>query len=233
MGRRAAHFLAAALLTAATPALAQDSVAPSDAPTILAQVQAQAPAPSGEGTDRFAGLPIAVLNQERLLSQSLYGQRIQREVEAAGTALAAENRRIESQLTEEELRLTEQRATMTAEAFRPLAEEFDTRVEGIRAAQEAKSRALQSQAEAAQSLFFEQVFPVLIGLMRERGAAVLMDNRAVLLSVEGADITDDAIALIDSEIGEGPAEPLIDLDGTLALPRPRPDGEEQGGDTAP
>lgn len=197
-----------------TGAAAQDAGPAATGPLLLAQAQGTAPGLEGQ--------PIVVLNQERLLSQSLYGQRIQREVEAAGAALSSENRRIEAQLTEEELRLTEQRATMSAEAFRPLAEEFNTRVEGIRAAQEAKSRALQQQAEAAQGQFFEQVFPVLIGLMRERGAAVLMDNRAVLLSVEGADITDDAIALIDAEIGEGPPEPLIDLDGTASQPRPRP-----------
>jgi Skp family chaperone for outer membrane proteins len=208
-----------ALSALGTEAFAQDVSPGTAAPLLLAQTQGTAP--------ELEGLPIVVLNQERLLSQSLYGQRIQREVEAAGAALSSENRRIEAQLTEEELRLTEQRATMSAEAFRPLAEEFDIRVEGIRAAQEAKSRALQQQAEAAQGQFFEQVFPVLIGLMRERGAAVLMDNRAVLLSVEGADITDAAIALIDAEIGEGPADPLIDLDGTATQPRPRP-GEESG-----
>lgn len=168
--------------------------------------------------------PIVVLNQERLLSQSLYGQRIQREVEAAGTALATENRAIEARLTEEELALTERRATMTPEAFRPVAEEFDTRVNAIRAAQEAKGRALQQQAEAAQQQFFEIAFPVLIELLRVRGAAVLMDNRAVLLSAEGVDITDAAIALIDARIGEGDPAPLIDLDGT-AQDRPLAPGE--------
>ncbi|MBF9060740.1 OmpH family outer membrane protein [Rhodobacterales bacterium HKCCSP123] len=211
--RGAAAAMLALSLTG-VPVAAQEATLPTDAPRL--ETQGEAP---GLG---LATLPIVVLNQERLLSQSLYGQRIQREVETAGAALSAENRRIEAQLTEEELRLTEQRATMSAEAFRPLAEEFDTRVEGIRAAQEAKSRALQSQAEAAQALFFEQVFPVLIVLMRERGAAVMMDNRAVLLSVEGADITDAAIALIDAEIGDGPDEPIIDLDGTASLPRQRP-----------
>lgn len=176
--------------------------------------------------------PIVVLNQERLLSQSLYGQRIQREVEAAGTALAAENRQIESRLTEEELALTERRAMMSPEAFRPIAEEFDTRVNGIRAAQEAKSRALQQQAEAAQQAFFEIAFPILIEVLRSRGASILMDNRSVLLSADGIDITEEAIALIDARIGEGDPAPLIDLDGTAQLPRPRPD-QGSSPDTAP
>ena len=187
----------------------------------LAQAQADATA-----------TPIVVLNQERLLSQSLYGQRIQREVEAAGAALSAENRQIEARLTEEELALTQRRSTMTPEAFRPIAEEFDARVNGIRSAQEAKSRALQQQAEAAQQAFFETAFPILIEVLRGRGAGILMDNRAVLLSADGIDITEEAIALIDARIGEGGAEPLIDLDGTLSVPdqSPAPDSSP---DTAP
>jgi Skp family chaperone for outer membrane proteins len=215
MRLRLARLAAGLMLVAVSAAAPAQEAGPADAPRILAQVQAQAGGAGG-------AMPIVVLDQERLLSQSRYGQRIQREVEEAGAALSAENRRIEAQLVEEELALTEQRATMSAEEFRPLAEEFDIRVEGIRAAQEAKSRALQSQAEAAQARFFEEVFPILIGLLRERGASVLMDNRAVLLSAEGADITEAAVALVDAELGEGPEGPLIDLEGTGARPAPRP-----------
>jgi hypothetical protein len=64
-----------------------------------------------------------------------------------------------------------------------------------------------------------------VEILRSRGASVLMDNRAVLLSVDGVDITEEAIALIDARIGEGGPEPLIDLDGTAQVPRPRPDPE--------
>lgn len=177
------------------------------------------------------GASVLVLNQERLLSQSLYGQRIQREVEAAGAALTAENRRIEARLTEEELALTERRALMTPEAFRPIAAEFDARVNGIRAAQEAKGRALQQQADAAQQAFFETAFPILVDILRTRGASVLMDNRAVLLSADGIDITEEAVALIDARLGEGGPEPLIDLDGTGQAPRPRPAPADTPADT--
>lgn len=197
--RGRARALLAAIVMAAVPvtALAQDAL-PSVASAIL------------------------VVNQERLLSQSRYGQRIQREVEAAGAALSAENRAIEARLTEEELALTERRAVMAPEVFRPIAEEFDTRVNAIRNAQEAKGRALQQQAEAAQAQFFEIAFPILVDILRDRGASILMDNRAVLLSADGVDITEDAIALIDARLGDGGPEPLIDLDGTAPQPQPRP-----------
>ncbi|PWK62693.1 OmpH family outer membrane protein [Roseicyclus mahoneyensis] len=189
----------------------------------LVVIVALAAGPAAHAQTDAAATPIVVLNQERLLSQSLYGQRIQREVEAAGAALSAENREIEARLTEEELALTQRRATMTPEAFRPIAEEFDTRVSGIRSAQEAKSRALQQQAEAAQQAFFEIAFPILIEVLRGRGASILMDNRAVLLSADGIDITEEAIALINARIGEGGSVPLIDLDGTARPPAPAPD----------
>lgn len=182
--------------------------------------QAGAQAPLGAAPEAAVPAPIVVLDQDRLLTGSLYGQRIQREVEAAGTVLAGENRRIEMQLTEEELRLTERRALMDADAFRPLAEEFNDRVEGIRRAQEAKGRALQAQAEAAQARFYELAFPILVDLLRQRGAGVMMDSRAVLLSVEGVDITDEAIARVDAEFGEGGEAPLISIDGSAAPSTP-------------
>lgn len=168
-------------------------------------VQAQPLAPSDAA--------ILVLNQDRLLTQTEFGQRIQAELEEASLALAAQNRRIEAQLTEEELELTERRPTMTPEDFRVLADEFDTRVVAIRGAQDAKGRDLQTQTEAAQQRFFEETFPVLLEIVQARGAAVLLDSRTVLLSAGSVDITEAAIIAIDDALGQGGDTPLISLSG--------------------
>ncbi|MBO6603587.1 MULTISPECIES: OmpH family outer membrane protein [Paracoccaceae] len=190
---------------------------PAGAPALAQQLSAPSvPTPAPEG--------ILVLNQDRLFSTSLYGARVQRELEAAGERLAAENRQIEAQLTEEELRLTEQRPQMDPVAFRILAEEFDTRVGEIRAAQEAKAQSLSDQADDARQRFFELSFPILLELVRERGAAVIMDNRAVLLSAESVDITADALARVNAEIGDGGDAVLLPLpDPSPPLPRPAPE----------
>jgi len=171
----------------------------------------QTPLPQAEAGRATPGA-ILVLNQDALLFRSAFGQRIQQELEAASQLLAAENRDIEAQLTAEELRLTEQRQTMPVEEFRPLAEDFNDRVEAIRATQDAKSRALTNQAEAAQGRFFELAFPILLDIVQRRGASVLMDSRSVLLSADGIDITDEAVARINAEIGAGGDAPLISLD---------------------
>jgi len=205
MGRigRAPWLWPVAILAA--PALAQDTVAPADAPSVSGQVHAQGPA-SGAPSARPGTSAILVLNQERLLARSLYGRRIQREIEAAASALTAENREIEARLTEEELRLTELRPTMDPAEFRVLADDFDRRVEGIRTAQEAKTRDLQTRSDAAQARFFDLATPILLEMVRERGAAVLLDSRGVLLSAETVDITEAALDRLDAEIGAGGAE---------------------------
>ena len=58
-------------------------------PMIAAAQGAQATPPNSAA--------IVIIDQERLLAGSRYGQRIQQEVEEAGAALVAENRRIEAQ----------------------------------------------------------------------------------------------------------------------------------------
>jgi Skp family chaperone for outer membrane proteins len=198
----AVRHLAAALLVWALSAL------PS-----AAQLQPPEPAPG-----------ILVVNQERLIAQSRYGRRIQAELEEVSAALAAENRSIEARLTAEELELTELRDTLPPEDFRARADAFDTRVEQIRAEQEAKARDLTEQADMAQAQFFERAGPILLGIVRERGAAVLMDSRAVLLSAERVDITEEAIAEIDATLGDGGPDPIIALDI---------DPPEDGGGPAP
>lgn len=165
---------------------------------------------------------VLVLNQERLIGQSAYGQRIQRELEAVSSELSAENRRIEARLTEEELDLTEMRDTMPPDEFRVLADAFDERVETIRSAQEAKARDITEQADAAQAQFFERAAPILLEIVRARGAAVLMDSRAVLLSAERVDITGEAIAAIDEALGDGGPDPIIDVDVDVDAPDVEP-----------
>ena len=163
---------------------------------------------------------ILTLDQERLYAESLYGLRLTEELEAAGQQLAAENREIEALLTAEELRLTNERATMTPEDFRVVADEFDARVEDIRAAQEAKARSLTLQADQGRQRFFDLAFPILIELLEDQNAGAILDNRAVILSPDSADITPQAIARINETLGAGGDAPLLDL-GVLAQPVPR------------
>lgn len=147
--------------------------------------------------------PILTIESDRLFSQSQFGQRIAREIEADTAILSAENRRIEAELTAEERDLTERRAEMAPEAFRTLADAFDAKVRDIRRTQDAKARDLTRRSEADRVAFLQVAAPVLEQLMRETGASVILERSSVFLSANAADVTDLAIGMIDAAIGDG------------------------------
>lgn len=147
--------------------------------------------------------PVLTIDSERLFRESAFGQRIAAETEARGNALSAENREIEAALEAEELELTEKRATMAPDAFRALADAFDEKVQQTRTEQASKTRALNERIDAAQEQFLTAAGPVLEQLMREAGAAVILDVRAVFASVSAIEITDAAIARLDETLGTG------------------------------
>lgn len=192
-------------------------------------------APAGPVFAQDTSVPrvaIVVLDREALYANSLFGQRIRREIEAASQALSMENRRIEAALVAEEQALTEQRATMEPDAFRVLANDFDVRVEEIRSAQEIKGRALSQQAEQASQTFFQIAGPVLADLAQRSGALVVLDRRTVLAAVDQVDITARAIAEVDRVVGDGPGLDAM-LEGRVQVPTQRPEGLSRPPDEAP
>lgn len=146
---------------------------------------------------------ILTIQPDRLYSESAFGQRISRELEAEGAVLTAENRRIEAELRAEELDLTQRRSGMDPDAFRTLADAFDKKVQETRRAQDQKLREINQMGEAARREFFVASLPVLQQIMRDSGAGAILDHASVFLSSEAADVTDLAITRIDAVLGDG------------------------------
>jgi Skp family chaperone for outer membrane proteins len=100
-----------------------------------------------------------------------------------------------------------------------LADAFDDKVQANRQEQDAKGRALATRTEDVRRDFLNAAKPVLGELMREAGAAVLLERRNVFLGADAIDITDEAIALIDARLGNGAGETLT----PFADDAPKPD----------
>ncbi|MGR3572117.1 OmpH family outer membrane protein [Brevirhabdus sp.] len=162
--------------------------------------------------------PVLTLDQDRLFRQSLFGQRVLADLEAETKALSAENRRIEGELAKEEKELTVRRETMPPAEFNKLADAFDKRVVGIRAAQDAKARAISQISDKGQQAFFERAFPVLAEVVRQTGAFAILDSRAIVISANTIDITDQAIQRVDLVLGDG--TPTITMEDPGAVDAP-------------
>lgn len=148
---------------------------------------------------------VLVIDQDALFSGSAWGKRVEAEIVAASSALTAENRKIEADLTVEEKSLTERRATMAPDAFRSEADAFDEKVVAIRAAQDAKARDIAARRDGGRQAFFAAALPYFAAVMRDRGAVAILDKRTVFLSAKSIDITAEMIARVDAEVGAGPA----------------------------
>lgn len=160
------------------------------------------PAIAQDGASQMAS-PVLVVDMDRLFRQSAFGRKAAADLVAQSEALAAENRKIEADLTREEQSLTERRPNMKVADFRAEAEAFDQKVQDIRTAQDAKERALQENLSNRQDEFRAAVQPLLIKVMQSKGASVLLDNRMVALAAVSVNITDDMIVAIDEKLGDG------------------------------
>ena len=147
--------------------------------------------------------PILTIDSDRVFNESAFGLRVAAEIEAESAELSAENRKIERDLETEEERLTALRKTMNAEAFRLLANAFDEKVQQTRQAQAAKSRALSDLVDQEREVFLNAASPVLEELMRDTGAAVILERRSVFVSANAIDITNQAIARLNASLGSG------------------------------
>ncbi len=146
---------------------------------------------------------VLTIASDRLFSESAFGQRVLLEIESESAQLAEENERIVAELSSEEKDLTQKRAELPPEEFRPLAQAFDEKVQSHRDGQRAKLDALARRSEESRQTFYALAQPVLIELMRETGAAVVLERANVFLSADTSDITDEAIARINAAIGDG------------------------------
>lgn len=160
--------------------------------------------------------PVLTIDSERMFVTSDFGQRVAQDFEAQGKILEAENSRMEAELMAEEKELTTKRASLPADQFRGLADAFDTKVERIRAQQNAKSRALTQTTDTARRQFLIAARPVLEQLMQEANAAIIVERRSIFLSARAIDITDLAIERLNAQIGDGRHLPDPDQDAPQA-----------------
>lgn len=182
------------------------------APLVAAYFIPVAPLPViAQDSDRAvapAASQILTIDRQRLFSDTKYGRRVLETVEKERVRLAAETRKAEELLLEEERQLTRQKAELAPEAFRDLAKAFDEKVQSLRNEGSSREQTFVKRLEREQVAFFERIGPVLGQLVREMGAVVIVDRRAVLLTTQNIDITKAAVGRIDAVLGDGqdPAE---------------------------
>ena len=142
----------------------------------------------------------------KLLKQTLIGKKIIAEDNIARQNLQSENDELEENLLFEEKELSDMRKTLTLDEFRIKAQEFDKKVTIIRTEQGQKEQYLIAENRKNENDFFKKIYPLLYGLLSEKGGLILLDQRNAVLWDSSVDLTKDAINLIDRVLGDNLSE---------------------------
>ncbi|MGR3712934.1 MAG: OmpH family outer membrane protein [Shimia sp.] len=146
---------------------------------------------------------VLVVESDRMFAESDFGKRVGDELDRLRAELATQNVEMEELLTAEELELSELRKTMSSAEFVVLARAFDEKVRAIRLEQDTKFRELNELNDLERNVFVQAARPVLSDLMKETGAAVILERRTVLASSGSVDITQVAIERLNEKLGDG------------------------------
>ncbi len=142
-------------------------------------------------------LSAAIVDQERLLGDSIEGKLILEDLNRKGNELRDENQALQDELEAEERVLTEMRESADPVEFRAHADAFDSKVSSIRTVQKQKLERLNAEFDLARERFFKKAERVMLEMMQERGIGMIVGRQAVLLATSAADITRDVIERMD------------------------------------
>lgn len=149
---------------------------------------------------------VYTIDMSKLLKQTLIGKKIIAEDNIARQNLQSENDELEENLLFEEKELSDMRKTLTLDEFRIKAQEFDKKVTIIRTEQGQKEQYLIAENRKNENDFFKKIYPLLYGLLSEKGGLILLDQRNAVLWDSSVDLTMDAINLIDRVLGDNLSE---------------------------
>ncbi|MEM1100532.1 MAG: OmpH family outer membrane protein [Pseudomonadota bacterium] len=142
--------------------------------------------------------PVLTIESARLFPETELGRSILAQIAEEQRIFNIENQELADAFREEELALTDRRATLPRDEFAALAEDFDARVQAARRERDAREAEIEASADLRRRSFSQAVRPILNQIMREAGAAVLIEAETVLIRADAIDITDIAIVRIDA-----------------------------------
>lgn len=169
---------------------------------------------------------ILVLSRERVLAEAAVGKRLN-DLEADMTAeLQAQVDAVKARLAAEEQELARLRDTLPREEFDRRVQSFDQTVRRERRETQRRAAALQTAFRQARARLVDALLPILVAISREKGAALVLDSKQILLAHPSLDITDEVIAMYDVRV---PMPELPALDA-LTAPDEAPEAPAVGTD---
>jgi len=148
---------------------------------------------------------ILYINQSRVYSESIFGEKLEELFRRESSKLIEQNRLLTKELEIEEQRLTNEREGMSFVEFKLLAESFNSRVEKVRQEQKEKSNTLKYKLEEERKYFFNAVYPLLLEFVSKTNATGILDSSVVIVGNSKLDVTNKVILIINDQLTLAPS----------------------------
>ncbi len=150
------------------------------------------PPPGGAPTAR-----ILMIDMRRVMAGSKVGQDIQRQVEALKAQAQTELKGEESSLRSEETQLQQQAAILAPDVKARRIKDFQAKAQAFQLKVQQRGGLIQGGVIKAQQQIEQALGPILQGIMKERGATVLLDRSSILLAPNSIDVTSLVVQRLD------------------------------------
>lgn len=171
-------------------------------------------APGPGPAEASADLPraaVLIVNRTAVVENSVAAQALRDTERDVRARVQSELDEVKAELEAEEQALTELKQTMDPAEFDERARIFDRRVKEERRDAQERGAILVRFVQEARAALASALPRVLEELRRDAGALVILDSAAVAVADPGLDVTQQAIARYDREMGEVRFDPPADL----------------------
>ena len=183
--------VATAALGFASIALAQ-AQSPPAAPATTA-----APAPAKDAKSGLPPVIVALFDKEALFRESAAGKDFRKQLEELRNKFQGDLAHQQEELKKKDQDLRNRQALLSAEAFEAERKKFEAEVQGAQGKFEERNRQIQAAIGNAEQEIFKATTPILGEIMRQKGATLLLDKAAVLISANDFDITSEVVKKLD------------------------------------
>jgi Skp family chaperone for outer membrane proteins len=153
------------------------------------------PPPGGAPTAR-----ILMIDLRRAMGASKVGQDIQRQVELLKQQATRDLNGEAASLKSEETQLQQQAAILAPDVKARRIKDFQLRAGAFQQKVQQRSGLIQGGVMKAQQQIEQALGPILQGIMKERGATILLDRSAILLAPNSIDVTPLVIQRLDMKM---------------------------------
>lgn len=162
---------------------------------------AAAPAPAPQA--RSGGLPpviIALFDKEALFRESAAGKDFRKQLEELRNKFQGDLAHQQEELKKKDADLRNRQALLSAEAFEAERKKFEAEVQTAQSKFEERNREIQGAIATAEQEIFKATTPILGEIMRQKGATLLLDKAAALISANDFDITSEVVKKLDTQL---------------------------------